>query len=149
MSLTRISTDKAPAAIGPYSQGYIAGDLIFTSGQIALDPASGAVVGKTIEEQTEQVIQAILRNYPGVFAGFVYIEETYLSHETGLTPGQVYQILKVLSQNRIIDFIPRRNTPTVGYPIARLDTELISLPPMVYNEKALYFFIYPSNKSGI
>ena len=57
MSLTRISTDKAPAAIGPYSQGYIAGDLIFTSGQIALDPVSGAVVGKTIEEQTEQVMK--------------------------------------------------------------------------------------------
>ncbi len=57
MSLTRISTDKAPAAIGPYSQGYVAGDLIFTSGQIALDPASGAVVGGTIEEQTEQVMK--------------------------------------------------------------------------------------------
>ena len=91
------------------------------------------------DEQTEQVIQAILRSYPGVFAGFVYIEETYLSHETGLTPEQVYQILKVLSQNRIIDFIPRRNTPTVGYPIARLDTELISLPPMVYKDRKADF----------
>ena len=60
MSLTRISTDKAPAAIGPYSQGYIAGDLIFTSGQIALDPVSGAVVGETIEEQTEQVMKNLM-----------------------------------------------------------------------------------------
>lgn len=91
------------------------------------------------DEQTEQVIQAVLRSYPGVFAGFVYIEETHLSHETGLTPEQVYQILKVLSQNRIIDFIPRRNTPTVGYPIARLDTELISLPPMVYKDRKADF----------
>ena len=91
------------------------------------------------DEQTEQVIQAILRNYPGVFAGFVYIEETHLSHETGLTPEQVYQILKHLHQTRIIDFIPRRNTPTVGYPIARLDTELISLPPMVYKDRKADF----------
>jgi ATP-dependent DNA helicase RecQ len=91
------------------------------------------------DEQTEQVIQAVLRNYPGVFSGFVYIEETFLSHETGLTPGQIYQILKVLSQNRIIDFIPRRNTPTVGYPIARVDTELISLPPIVYKDRKADF----------
>lgn len=58
-----ISTDKAPAAIGPYSQGIIVGDLVFTSGQIAIDPASGEVEAVTIEEQTEQVmknLQALL-----------------------------------------------------------------------------------------
>jgi len=52
-------TDKAPAAIGPYSQAVGFGDLLFTSGQIALDPATGKVVGSTIEEQTEQVMQNI------------------------------------------------------------------------------------------
>ncbi len=50
-----ISTDKAPAAIGPYSQGIITGGIFFASGQIALDPATGAVKGETIEEQTETV----------------------------------------------------------------------------------------------
>jgi len=50
-------TDKAPEAIGPYSQGVVAGDLLFTSGQIALDPQSGEVCGKNIEEQTERVMQ--------------------------------------------------------------------------------------------
>ncbi len=50
-----ISTDKAPAAIGPYSQGIITGNLFFASGQIALDPATGAVKGETIAEQTETV----------------------------------------------------------------------------------------------
>ena len=50
-----ISTDKAPAAIGPYSQGIITGGLFFASGQIALDPATGAVKGETIAEQTETV----------------------------------------------------------------------------------------------
>ena len=53
------STEKAPAAIGPYSQAVSFGDLLFTSGQIALDPATGEVVGKTIEEQTEQVMKNI------------------------------------------------------------------------------------------
>jgi 2-iminobutanoate/2-iminopropanoate deaminase len=50
-------TDKAPAAIGPYSQAVSFGDLLFTSGQIALDPVTGKVVGTTIEEQTEQVMK--------------------------------------------------------------------------------------------
>lgn len=52
-------TDKAPAAIGPYSQAVSFGDLLFTSGQIALDPSTGEVVGSTIEEQTEQVMKNI------------------------------------------------------------------------------------------
>lgn len=53
------NTEKAPAAIGPYSQAVSFGDLLFTSGQIALDPATGEVVGTTIEEQTKQVMKNI------------------------------------------------------------------------------------------
>src|SRR5471030_1300449 len=52
-------TEKAPAAIGPYSQAVGFGDLLFTSGQIALDPATGEVVGSNIEEQTKQVMKNI------------------------------------------------------------------------------------------
>ena len=51
-----ISTDKAPAAIGPYSQAMAVGSLVFTSGQIPLDPVTGAVVGEDITAQTERVI---------------------------------------------------------------------------------------------
>ena len=54
-----ISTPNAPAAIGPYSQGNIVGGLLFASGQIALDPASGELVGATIEEQTAQVMKNV------------------------------------------------------------------------------------------
>ena len=88
-----------------------------------------------IDEDTDLLIQTILRTYTGVFSNFVYIEETYLSHLTGLTPERVYQILKNLHHNRVIDFIPHRSTPTVGYPIARVDTEYVSLPPKVYEER--------------
>ena len=49
-----ISTDKAPAAIGPYSQAYKVNDFLFTSGQIPLDPATGTIVGTEIAEQAEQ-----------------------------------------------------------------------------------------------
>lgn len=55
--MKKISTEKAPAAIGPYSQGMIAGDFLFASGQIPIDPASGEIVGTTIEEQAEQAIK--------------------------------------------------------------------------------------------
>ena len=49
------STSKAPAAIGPYSQAVSVNGLLFTSGQVAFDPATGEIVGTTIEEQAEQV----------------------------------------------------------------------------------------------
>ena len=53
------NTEKAPAAIGPYSQAIGFGDLVFASGQIPLDPASGEVVGANIEEQATQVMKNI------------------------------------------------------------------------------------------
>jgi len=50
-----VQTNTAPAAIGPYSQAMITGNLVYTSGQIALCPQSGEIIGSTITEQTEQV----------------------------------------------------------------------------------------------
>ena len=52
-----ITTDSAPAAIGPYSQAVKSGDLLVTSGQIALDPQSGEIVGTDIEAQSRQVME--------------------------------------------------------------------------------------------
>ncbi len=64
MELNKIHTEKAPAAVGPYPQAVEVNGMLYTSGQIALDPATGALVGNTIEEQAEQVMKnlvAILR----------------------------------------------------------------------------------------
>ena len=55
--MEKLNTNNAPAAIGPYSQAVKTGNLLFTSGQIALDPATGEIVGTTIEEQTELVMK--------------------------------------------------------------------------------------------
>lgn len=57
MSRSRISTEGAPAAIGPYAQGVRAGNLIFTAGQIALDPSTGQAVAGGIREQTTRVLE--------------------------------------------------------------------------------------------
>ena len=54
-----ISTVKAPAAIGPYSQAIVAGDFLFASGQIPINPANGAIEAEGIEAQTEQVMKNI------------------------------------------------------------------------------------------
>lgn len=53
--MEKIQTNNAPEAIGPYTQAIVAGGLVFTSGQIAIDPTDGQVHATTIEEQTEQV----------------------------------------------------------------------------------------------
>jgi 2-iminobutanoate/2-iminopropanoate deaminase len=61
--MKKIFTDKAPAAIGPYSQAMVVGNLVYTSGQIPINPASGAIEATDIEGQTEQVcknLEAVL-----------------------------------------------------------------------------------------
>lgn len=57
--MKKISTEKAPAAIGPYSQAIIAGGFLFASGQIPIDPASGEIYGTTIEEQAERAVKNV------------------------------------------------------------------------------------------
>ena len=54
-----ISTDKAPAAIGPYSQGIVAGNTLYASGQIPIDPATGEIKGEDILGQAEQVMKNV------------------------------------------------------------------------------------------
>lgn len=57
MRVEKIETNAAPKAIGPYSQGVRAGDYVFFSGQIPLDPVSGEVVGEDVADQTERVME--------------------------------------------------------------------------------------------
>ena len=56
MDLRSVTTEKAPKAIGPYSQAIVSGDLIFTAGQIGIDPATGEIVGGEIKLQTARVL---------------------------------------------------------------------------------------------
>ena len=61
--MEKISTDKAPVAIGPYSQAVVTGNLVFTSGQIPLNPETGVIEGDNITEQTHRVcknLEAVL-----------------------------------------------------------------------------------------
>ena len=55
--MKKIATEKAPSAIGPYSQAAVVGNLVYTSGQIAIDPTVGDIVAKDVRGQTEQVMK--------------------------------------------------------------------------------------------
>ncbi len=55
--MKKIATTNAPGAIGPYSQAVVCGNMLYTSGQIAIDPATGALAGDDIVTQTEQVMK--------------------------------------------------------------------------------------------
>jgi len=85
MTLRQISTDKAPSAIGPYSQAVVANGFVFTAGQIALDPVAGQIIPGGIVEQTERVMEnltAVLAAagvaWPDVVKTTVYLHD--LSH---------------------------------------------------------------------
>jgi len=70
MKIKTISTSNAPAAIGPYSQAVMAGNLLFCSGQIALDPVSGEIVAGDIRRQAEQVMENIAAVLSAAGVGF-------------------------------------------------------------------------------
>ncbi len=71
-----VSTNKAPAAIGPYSQAVKVGDMVFTSGQIPLDPATGAMVDGGIVEQAEQIMKNLAAVLEAAGSGFEYAIKT-------------------------------------------------------------------------
>lgn len=68
--LKKVSTEKAPAAIGPYSQAIVCGEMVFTSGQIPINPASGNVEATTIEAQAEQVMKNLGEVLSAAGSGF-------------------------------------------------------------------------------
>lgn len=109
-----IHSDNAPAAIGPYSQAYITGSLLFTSGQIPVDPQSGEIAGDDIETQTEQVcknLKAVLHAAGTDFtkvvktlcfladmSDFVAFNEVYAKYFTG-KPARSCVAVKTLPKN--------------------------------------------------
>ena len=74
--MKRITSAKAPAAIGPYSQAYISGGMLYTSGQIPICPDSGEVVGTDVSAQAEQVFKNIAAVLEEAGTGFEKVVKT-------------------------------------------------------------------------
>ena len=83
-------------------------------------------------ERRETVINALLRNYTGLFADYTYIDELYISHLTGIGMEALYDELKFLSQCRIIDYIPKSNLPTITFLVRRVESKDLVIPDEVY-----------------
>ena len=85
--------------------------------------------------ETEALVQTILRSYTGLFTDYAYISETALSLRTGLTRQQIYNVLMSLSKRRIIDYIPRKKTPYIIYTRERVELNHLHTSPAVYEER--------------
>jgi ATP-dependent DNA helicase RecQ len=83
----------------------------------------------------EKVIVALLRNYGGLFADYGFIDESMIAYQCGMKSNEIYDILKTLSQKHIIHFIPRKQVPYIRYMQRREDSEHVSLPPAIYEER--------------
>lgn len=70
MEIKKVATEKAPAAIGPYSQAIVCGNMVFTSGQIPINPENGNVEAVTIEEQALQVMKNLGEVLKAAGSGF-------------------------------------------------------------------------------
>jgi len=117
--IRKIETNKAPTAIGPYSQATSYGDLVFTSGQIAISPETGEIVGDDIAAQTRQVMM----NLKGLLeaagsdlshvlkttcfitdmAHFAALNEVYASFFTGNSPARSCVAAKQLPRNVLVE----------------------------------------------
>jgi 2-iminobutanoate/2-iminopropanoate deaminase len=122
---TPVRTPLAPAAIGPYSQAVLSGDLLFTSGQIPLDPATGAMVDGDVTAQTRRVMEnlsAVLAAAGATFADVVKttifvldladfnaINEVYAAHFSGAPPARsTVQVARLPRDSRVeIEMIAR------------------------------------------
>ncbi|MEO6594053.1 MAG: RidA family protein [Planctomycetota bacterium] len=119
MKLEPIHSSSAPAAIGPYSQAQRVGDLLFCSGQIALDPSTMQLVGKTAAEQCEQVLKnlaAVLKAGGGTFANvarttiylvsmadFAAVNEVYGRHFGDNKPARATVAVKELPKGGLVE----------------------------------------------
>lgn len=106
-----INTDKAPAPIGPYSQAVMYGDLLYTSGQIAIDPASGELVQDSIEAETRQVMENLKAVLDAAGMGFENVIKTTIFLND---MGQFAQVNAVYGEYFNADTAPARETVQVA-----------------------------------
>ncbi|MDQ6661680.1 MAG: RidA family protein [Chloroflexota bacterium] len=119
MERTKISTDSAPGPIGPYSQAIRCGQIVYTSGQIALDPQSGELIGDDISAQTHQVlknVQAVLTSagsslanvikttvFLTTMSNFQAMNTVYGSYFTGVAPARSTVAVAELPRKALVE----------------------------------------------
>ena len=125
MSKTKIQSDAAPAALGPYSQAIAAGGFIFCAGQIPVDPKTGQFAGDTIEAQTHQV----LKNLQAVLAAAGSDLAKAVKTTVFLADMNDFQAMNGVYQTYFADPTPARSTVQVARlpRDAKVEIELVCL----------------------
>ncbi len=119
MQHTAINTTNAPAAIGPYNQAIRCGQFIYTSGQLALDPSTGELVGEDVQAQTQRVLQNVQAVLTSVGASLDNVVKTtvflttmndfpamnivYAGYFTGVTPARSTVAVAELPRHALIE----------------------------------------------
>ena len=127
MASTRnvVSTDRAPKAVGPYSQAIRAGELVFTAGQVPIDPASGRIEATTIEDQTRRVLANLKAVLEAAGSGLDRVLKTTVF----MTDLSEFQAMNAV----YADFFPvkppaRSTVQVVALPLgARVEIECVAL----------------------
>jgi ATP-dependent DNA helicase RecQ len=88
-----------------------------------------------LNPELDNLMQIVLRSYTGLFADYVYINETLLSQRTGMTSHEVYEGLKSLSAQNIIHYVPAQKVPTIYYVQNREELKYLEIPRSVYEER--------------
>lgn len=88
----------------------------------------------TTAPRADEVLQALLRTYSGLFADYVFINEDVLSYRYGLTPQTIYDSLLELTRMHILHYIPRKRTPYIIYTTSREEPQHVAIPRAVYED---------------
>ncbi len=110
MQRTQVNTTHAPAAIGPYSQAIRCGQVVYTAGQVALDPTSGELVGDDVQAQTQRVIQNLQAVLVSAGASLKTVVKTtvFLAHMSD------FQAMNAIYASYFTDPAPPRSTVAVA-----------------------------------
>jgi len=129
MTKELVVTDKAPAAVGPYTQAIKIGDLVYTSGQIGLVPATGALAGEEVEVQAEQVLQNLAAVLQAAGTNLAHVVKTTVF----LRDMQDYKAVNEVYARHFGAHPPARSAVAVaGLPLgAKIEIEAVAILPEV------------------
>lgn len=116
--------------------GYIEfSDDIYSRARLMVIMRRDELYSLELPEEAERVFQYILRNYTGLFADYVYINEVKIGRDLMLPTDRVYESLLLLGRMHAVHYVPRRTMPYIYFPTSREETRYLALPRTIYEDQ--------------